>query len=359
MPRRTLCSSLAIVVLASIATVSIAPSLRAQQPAASESSSGPSASAQQAQPSRSPTTPRVPLRRGQGFQTGIDVVALAVTVTDPSQKIVGNLQRNDFAVYEDGVIQDLAYFETGDVPLDLALLIDTSASMEGKLGFVRKAATGFTATLRPGDRASVISFNNRVNVMQPFTEDVAAITRAIGRIGANGGTALYNALYITLKEYARDLRKDDVVRRRAIVLLTDGEDTASLMSYDELLREAKREAITVYTIGLRGDTVNTPAAREKHHFSQTDFLLKSLASETGALAFFPGREGELSVAYQAIGKELAEQYALGYVSKNSVRNGAFRRVSIQIVNRPDCRPRTRTGYLVDALRMASVGTPEN
>jgi Ca-activated chloride channel homolog len=348
MSRRTFCSSLAVAVIAPIAMVSLAPPLRAQQPA------GDSASAS----AQSQNIPRVPFRRGQGFQTGIDVVALAVTVTDPSQKIVGNLQRTDFAVYEDGVEQDLAYFETGDVPLDLALLIDTSASMEGKLGFVRKAATGFTSTLRPGDRASVISFNNRVNVMQGFTEDVPAITRAIGRITANGGTALYNALYITLKEYARELRKDDVVRRRAIVLLTDGEDTASLMSYDELLREAKREAITVYTIGLRGNDM-TPAAREKHHFSQTDFLLKSLASETGALAFFPQREGELSVAYSAIGKELAEQYALGYVSKNPARTGAYRRVSIQIVNRPDCRPRARTGYLTDALRMAGAGTPEN
>jgi Ca-activated chloride channel homolog len=349
MSRRTLCSSLAIVV-ASIATaVSFAPTLGAQQ-----QSSGPSASEQ-----RSPQAPpRVPLRRGLGFQTGIDVVSLAVTVTDPAHKIVGNLQRNDFAVYEDGVIQDLAYFETGDVPLDLALLIDTSASMEGKLGFVRKAASGFTTTLRPGDRASVISFNNRVNVMQPFTEDVNAINRAIGRINANGGTALYNAIYITLKEYARDVRKDDVVRRRAIVLLTDGEDTASLMNFDELLREAKREAITVYTIGLRGDTI-APQARERHQFSRTDFLLKALATETGALAFFPGREGELAVAYQSIGKELAEQYALGYVSKNPVRNGAYRRVSVQILNRPDCRPRTRTGYLADSLRMATMGTPEN
>lgn len=350
MSRRTLCLSLAIVV-ASIATVSLAPTLRAQQ-----ISAGPAASEPAQRSTQSP--PRVPLRRGQGFQTGIDVVSLAVTVTDPAHKIVGNLQRNDFAVYEDGVIQDLAYFETGDVPLDLALLIDTSASMEGKLGFVRKAATGFTSTLRPGDRASIISFNNRVNVLQDFTEDVGAINRAIGRINANGGTALYNAIYITLKEYAREVRKDDIVRRRAVVLLTDGEDTASLMNFDELLREAKREAITVYTIGLRGDTI-APQAREKHQFSRTDFLLKALATETGALAFFPGREGELSVAYQSIGKELAEQYALGYVSKNPVRNGAFRRVSVQILNRPDCRPRTRSGYLADHLRMATIGTPEN
>jgi Ca-activated chloride channel homolog len=300
-----------------------------------------------------------PIRRRQlsAFQTGIDVVSLAVTVTDPSQKLVGSLQRADFNVFEDGVKQDLAYFETGDVPLDLALLIDTSASMEGKLGFVRKAATGFTNTLRPGDRASVIGFNNRVNVIQPFTEDVASIRRAIERINANGGTALYNAIYITLKEYARDLRKDDIVRRRAIVVLTDGEDTASLLSFDELLREAKREAITVYTIGLRGEIL-TAAAKERHYFGQTDFLLRALAQETGAVAFFPVREGELAVSYQAIGKELAEQYAIGYVSKNPVRDGGYRRVTVQVVDRPEFRPRTRSGYLADALRVASMGTPE-
>lgn len=302
---------------------------------------------------QNPAIPRVTLKRNQGFQTGIDVVSLAVTVTDPRSQLIGNLQREDFDVSEDGIKQDLAYFETGDVPLDLALLIDTSASMEGKLGFVRKAATGFTNTLRPGDRASVIGFNNRVNVLQPFTEDIGSIRRAIEKINANGGTALYNALYITLKEYARDLRKDDIVRRRAIVLLTDGEDTASLLSFDELLREARREAITVYTIGMRGEIL-TAQSKEKHFFGQTDFSLRALAQETGALAFFPMREGELSVAYQAISKELAEQYAIGYVSKNPIRDGQYRKVVVQIANKPELRPRTRSGYLADTLRMASV-----
>lgn len=340
MPRRVLCR----VLLPSLLFVLLVSPVQTQSDRAR--------TAEPEQPQRQPQR-----RKSIPFQTGIDVVSLAVTVSDPKQNLVGNLQRADFAVFEDGVKQDLAYFETGDVPLDLALLIDTSASMEGKLGFVRKAATGFTSTLRPGDRASVIAFNNRISVLQPFTEDVGAIRRAIERIGANGGTALWNAIYITLKEYARDLRRDDIVRRRAIVLLTDGEDTASLLSFEELLREAKREAVTVYTIGLRGETL-TPAARERHYFSQADFLLRSLAQETGALAFFPVREGELAVAYQAIGKELAEQYALGYVSKNVVRDGAYRRVVVQIVNRPDCRPRTRSGYLADTLRIATVGTPE-
>lgn len=336
MPRRALCSSLLFVVFVSF--------VQAQTQSTPTTQSAPDQS-------------RRPLLRRSSFQTGIDVVSLAVTVTNPRQQIVGDLQRQDFAVFEDGVPQELAYFETGAVPLDLTLLIDVSASMEGKLGLVRKAASGFANTLRAGDRAAVVSFNNRLSVTQPFTEDVGQIRRAIERITANGGTALYNALYITLKEYARDLHKDEIVRRRAVVLLTDGEDTASLMNFDELLREAKREAITLYVIGLRGDIL-TPAAREKHYFSRTDFLLKALANETGALSFFPTREGDLSVAYQTIGKELAEQYAIGYVSKNPARSGEFRRVTVQIVNRPECRPRTRSGYLADNLRVATLGTPE-
>jgi Mg-chelatase subunit ChlD len=163
MPRRVLCSSLLVVGLVSLG--------QAQQTTPDPPSSQPQAQAQ-GQSSQS-TPPRARFLR-RSFQTGIDVVSLAVTVTDPQQKLVGNLQRGDFSVFEDGVPQELAYFETGDVPLDLTLLIDTSASMEGKLGFVRKAATGFTTTLRAGDRASVVGFNNRVSVLQPFTEDLGS-----------------------------------------------------------------------------------------------------------------------------------------------------------------------------------------
>jgi Ca-activated chloride channel family protein len=103
------------------------------------------------------------------FRTGVDVVTLNVTVADTRDKFVGGLKSGDFAVYEDGVQQDLAFFEASEVPLDLALLLDVSASMEQKLPFVRKAATGFANALRPGDRASVVTFNNRISVAQVFT----------------------------------------------------------------------------------------------------------------------------------------------------------------------------------------------
>ncbi len=291
------------------------------------------------------------------FHTGIDVVTLNVTVTDPREKLISGLKSDDFAVYEDGVQQDLAFFDASDVPLDLALLLDVSASMEQKLPFVRKAATGFANALRPGDRAAVVTFNNRINLAQPFTSDLPAVTRAIEQSSESGGTALYNAIYVTLKEFVRDARRDDLIRRRAMVVLTDGEDTSSLLSFDELMEEAHRAGVTVYTIGLRDERIpTTTASRDHRYFSQSDYCLKTLASETGAVSFFPDRLIDLASAYDSIGHELAGQYALAYTSKNPVKNGAFRRLVVRIVNRPEWRPRTRTGYLADSLHVAALPT---
>ncbi len=287
------------------------------------------------------------------FHTGVDVVTLNVTVADPRDRLIGGLKSTDFAVYEDGVQQDLAFFEASEVPLDLALLLDVSASMEQKLPFVRKAASGFSTVLRPGDRASVITFNNRISVVQPFTSEVAAVTRAIARATASGGTALYNAVYVTLKEFVRDARRDDLIRRRAMVVLTDGEDTSSLLSFEELQEEARRVGVTIYTIGVRDERLPSASTSHEHrYFSQSDYCLKTLANDTGALAFFPDRLADLASAYEAIGHELSQQYALAYTSKNTVRNGAFRRLVVRIINRPDMRPRTRPGYLADGLRVA-------
>jgi Ca-activated chloride channel family protein len=262
-------------------------------------------------------------------------------------------------VYEDGVRQDLSYFETSDVPLDLALLIDTSASMDNKLAFVRKAAAGFARTLRSGDRGAVITFNGRVNVMQAFTKELGLITQAIEQTSPSGGTALYNAIYVTLKEFARESKNDDRVRRQAMVVLSDGEDTASLLSFDELLEEARRAGVTTYTIGLKEDGLVYTTARANRYFSQADFCLKALARETGASAYFPDREQDLVAAYRAIGDELAQQYALGYISKNPVKNGAYRRVVVRIVDRPEARPRTRAGYTAAVDRPGTTGSQQD
>ena len=281
------------------------------------------------------------------FRSGVDVVALNVTVLDPQAKLLAGISRDKFTVFEDGIRQEIAYFETSEVPLDLALLVDSSVSMQSKLAFVKQAASGFVDTLRAGDRAAVFAFNSYVRPLQAFTPDREAVRTAIQATTAAGGTALYNAVYVALRAF--DKADDGQVRRRAIVVLTDGEDTASLLSFDDMLAEAKKAGVTIYTIGLHAESPGVYVAQQqRNYFSTADFAMRQLARETGAKAFFPTDLRSLSEAYAEIGRELATQYAIGYVSRNPMRNGAFRRVTVRVADTPGAVPRTRTGYLAAA-----------
>jgi Ca-activated chloride channel homolog len=282
------------------------------------------------------------------FKSGVDVVSLSVTVLDPQARLLAGISREKFTVFEDGIRQDISYFETSEVPLDLALLVDASVSMESKLAFVKQAATGFVDTLREGDRAAVFAFNTYVRPLQAFTSDRGAVRDAIQTTTAAGGTALYNAVYVALRAFDK-VSGDGRVRRRAIVVLTDGEDTASLLSFDDMLAEAKKAGVTIYAIGLHADSPGVYVAQQQRgYFSNADFVMKQLARETGAKAFFPTDLRSLSAAYAEIGRELATQYAIGYVSHNPMRNGAFRRVIVRVADTPGATPRTRTGYLAAA-----------
>ena len=160
----------------------------------------------------------------------------------------------------------------------------------------------------------------------------------------------------------KSIATDETVRRRAIVVLSDGEDTASVLSFDELMAEARRAGVTIYTIGLRWSSLAKYqiALKGRHSFSNADFELRALAQETGATVHFPTREAEVSLAYADIGRELAQQYAIGYVSRNPVQSGKFRRVIVQVVNRPEMRPRTRPGYVAGtapSVALAVTSTP--
>ena len=282
------------------------------------------------------------------FKSGVDVVALNVTVLDPQARLLAGLSREKFTVFEDGIRQDIAYFETSEVPLDLALLLDTSVSMEPKLAFVQKAAAGFVDALRDHDRAAVFGFSNYVRPLQAFTSDRSLVRQAIQATTAGGGTALYNAVYVALRAFQK-IADDGQVRRRAIVVLTDGEDTASLLTFEDMLAEAKAAGVTIYTIGLHADAPGVYTAQQaRGYFSTADFAMKQLARETGAKAFFPTGLTSLADAYAEIGRELATQYAIGYVSRNPMRNGAFRRVTVRVSDSPGAQPRTRTGYLAAA-----------
>jgi Ca-activated chloride channel homolog len=274
----------------------------------------------------------------QRFRGGVELVSLNVTVTDPAGKYVTDLNKDDFEVFEDGAKQSLTFFSRTQQPISLALLLDTSASMEERMGIAQEAAIGLTRQLHKDDEAEVIDFDSQVRILSPFTHDSAALEKAIRATAANGSTSLYNAIYISLKELkkVRAASSSDI-RRQAIVLLSDGDDTSSLMEFDDVLDLAKRSETSIYSIGLRQGEI---ARRE---FKEAEFVLKQLSSQTGGRSFFPTDARELPKIYQAIWEELSSQYSMAYSSANPKRDGAWRRIQARVA-RPGLTARTKLGY---------------
>jgi Ca-activated chloride channel homolog len=284
---------------------------------------------------QAPQPPQVP------FRAGVDVVSLNVIVTDGTGHYVTDLAQSDFSVFEDGVKQDVTFFTRTNLPIALSLLLDTSASMENKLPTAQEAAIGFAKRLRQQDLAEVIDFDSRAVVLQDFTNGAAQLEQAIKKTSAGGSTSLYNAVYIALKDLKKVVARNvDEIRREAIVVLSDGEDTSSLLSFEEVLDLAKRSETAIYTIGLRAG--EGPATTTKG-FKEAEFVLRQFAQETGGRAFFPNQLSDLSAVYGQISDELSSQYTVGYTSRNSKRDGAWRRVVVR-VNRPNLTARTKVGY---------------
>src|SRR5262245_18778166 len=153
------------------------------------------------------------------FRSGVDMVPLTVTVTGPNGKYVPDLCGSDFQVYEDGVEQPVAFFAHDDVPIDVALVLDTSSSMGVDLPLVKNAAIGLVRRLRSTDRAAIVNVTDTVGIPQPFTSERALIEHAIRSLSASGETALYDGLYVVLKEFERERKGNTQIRRQALVLL--------------------------------------------------------------------------------------------------------------------------------------------
>lgn len=277
-------------------------------------------------------------RQRPSFRSTIDLVMLNVTVTGPGGRYVSDLSADDFQVLEDGRSQDVAYFSPANVPLSVSLVLDTSSSMDEEMALSKQAAMDFIARLRPGDIAEVVSFDSRVEVLQPMTSDRALLEDAIQRMRAGGSTALYNGVYIVLRQGEKmKPQSGDDVRRQVIVVLSDGEDTSSLVTFEHLLDSAKRSQTVIYTVGL-GLEEPTRVTR-----SDGEFGLRQLAQETGGRLFLPKRPTDLVDVYTQIANELSNQYTVGYLSSNARADGAWRRIAVRVL-RPNLQARTRAGY---------------
>ncbi|HXG88348.1 MAG TPA: VWA domain-containing protein [Vicinamibacterales bacterium] len=284
-------------------------------------------------------TQAAPQEKAQPFRATVDVVSLNVTVVDNQNRYLTDVGEQEFVVFEDGTKQALTFYNRTTLPIALSVLIDTSASMESRLPIAQEAAIGFARKLRAQDLAQIVDFDSRVEITQGFTNKVEDLERAIRSTSAGGSTALHNALYISLKELAKIKAKtQDEVRRRAIIVLSDGEDTSSLVTYEEVLELAKRSETAIYTIALQPKEVSLSKG-----FREAEFTLRQVAQETGGRAFFPTRVEDLKDIYGQISDELSSQYTIGYASSNGRRDGGWRRIAVQVA-RPNTTVRTKRGY---------------
>jgi VWFA-related protein len=256
----------------------------------------------------------------------VDRVILWVTATDNDGNLITDLSREDFEVYEDDERQNLIDFYREDRPITMAILIDTSGSMQEKIKEVHRAAGSFVDTLREEDRSLIIDFDDKVFLIQDLTSDHAALKTAIESTEPLGATAVYDALHAAYRKIG------EIEGRKVVILLSDGEDTASQFGFKRVLEEAKTNNTMIFSIGL-GIEGGTPR-RE---------VLKEFSEVTGGRYFYVKKAGQLEGTYQRIAEELRAQYYLTYSTTNEEWDGHWIKVKVQS-KRPGVKIRARRGY---------------
>lgn len=290
------------------------------------------------------------------FRSEVQLVPLTVTVTTHAGRYLPGLTADDFVVFEEGRPQTVSYFATVDSPVDLALLIDTSASMSRDLPLAQAAACGLVRRMKPGDRQSVSGISSSMFGVQGLTGDPESVENAIRSLQAAGMTALYESIYILLRDLERASRAAVEVRRQAIVLLSDGRDNASRIDFEAVRDAVRRGGVAVYVVLLDPDAPDPSAASRAQQVSEAAFRMRELARESGGQIFTPRSASELPAIYEAIGQELQSQYLLGYTPTRPADDGKFRRIAVRVRHRDAAHARTRAGYYAAPVRR-TLGVP--
>jgi Ca-activated chloride channel homolog len=266
----------------------------------------------------------------------VNVVNVLLTVTNKKNHLVIDLTKDDFRLFEDNKPQTIQYFsrET-NLPLRIGILIDTSNSIRDRLRFEQEAAIDFlNSTLRPGkDLAFVVAFDVEPQLVQDYTDDIEKLSKAIRTLQAGGVTSLYDAMFYAAKEKMLFFPPPEPYLRRAMIVVSDGQDNQSEHTREEALAMAQRAEVTVYSISTNRSGVQ----------GRGDKVLRRLAEETGGQAFFPFEESELAANFQEISRELRSQYNLGYVSTNAAHDGTFRNITVEPLEK-GLRVRAKAGY---------------
>ena len=274
-----------------------------------------------------------------------DMVLLSATVLDRHNTLVSGLGKNDFHIYEDGVLQKISYFSHEDIPVTAGILVDNSGSMGPKRSDVIAAALAFAHSSNAQDQMFVVNFNDNVTFAlpanMPFTDRPDKLLLALSSIGATGETALYDGIAVAL-DHLKQGNRD----KKVLILLTDGGDNASKHRLAQIIDMAKRSSAIIYSIGMF----------DERDGDQNPGVLRRLAKETGGEAFFPESSRELPAICDGIARDIRNQYTLAYVPAMRDKPGTYRTILVKAsaAHYGHLSVRTRTGYTAPSATPASV-----
>lgn len=278
------------------------------------------------------------------FKTEVNQVVVYVSVYDKENQIITGLVQDEFELYEDKIHQDLTSFAQTDVPSSIGIVLDSSGSMRNKMARVEDAIELFLGANNPANELFLIRFDDEVELEEDFTRDVDDIRDAISNIVVRGGTALYDAIYLSV-----DKAQKGVEPKKVIVVFTDGEDKDSYYTHDELLERVREVDTQIFIVSFLDDEVSEDRGFFGIFKSEKEKLEKGitqLAEVTGGKAFFPKDVGELDSIFQSIAHELRNQYRLSYISSNKDRSGTWRRIDVVVQDAKEkgLKVRARKGY---------------
>jgi len=334
-------------------------------PQSSSAASAPSASSQapslneDRDPVRSPddtgSAPAGTLTKsGESYTLRADVeeVVLNATVLE-GDRLVQNLKKEDFTVYEDGVKQTLLSFQHTDLPVSMGLIIDNSGSMYRKRPSVNKSALDLVLASNPKDEAFVVNFSDEAFIDQDLTSDVSKLREGLAHIDSRGGTALYDAVVASADKLASEAKRP----KQVLVVITDGEDNASTLTLEQTITRVRRlSGPVIYTIGLLfGDEMSHSEIRNARR------ALDLLSSETGGMAFFPKSIEQIDEIAAEVARDIRSQYTLGYRSTKPSTVAGFRTVQVVAESKGmgKLTVRTRSGYYPVVRETRQASTPGN
>jgi VWFA-related protein len=274
---------------------------------------------------------------GTVFRSDTRLVVLPTTVVDKQGHLVTNLTREAFTVYENGAQQQIRQFKREDVPVSMGLVIDNSGSMRDKRAKVEAAALALVKASNKDDEVFVVNFNDEAFLDLPhgkdFTNDIREMEEALTRIDSRGGTAMRDAIRMSIDHLKEKAKKD----KKVLVVVTDGNDNSSVVSLENLVKASQQSGVLIYSVGLLSDEERREATRAKH-------ALNDLAEATGGEAFFPREVTEVDRIAQQVAHDIRNQYTIAYAPSNAAMDGTYRQIKVTVNAPGHPTVRTRSGY---------------